>query len=236
MLYKILFASPVGEGCQDLLPATLHSFQSSGSDIVLFHYDDSDLSCSINTAATIHKGRGMKWDLAKYHISVQLADAYDYIFLWDDDIEINSEVLGFSEDLVCIGGHFNPQKFCSIMARNRLSLAQPAIKSKFPLSHKITAVDDDYSIGRLTNFVEIMCPVFARDAWIKMRSYITEDNPTAWGYDYVPFSRRGVVDCMPVTHTRAVRSGGQETINRQDQFLRKHSLLQYTPENLGTLV
>jgi hypothetical protein len=97
---------------------------------------------------------------------------------------------------------FDPLRFVRIMQANRLEMAQPAIHSPHGLSHAITRHrpcpppwrDPDGVtvlpvVGRLTNFVEIMAPVFSRQAWREFYSYLDPANQSGWGYDYIPLGR-----------------------------------------------
>jgi Protein of unknown function (DUF707) len=139
-------------------------------------------------------------------------------------------------------------RFAGIMRANRLDMAQPSIQSPHGLSHAITKHrpcqapwrDPDGKtvhpvVGRLTNFVEIMAPVFTREAWREFYGYLDSENRSGWGYDYIPLGRRGIVDAMPVVHTRAVQSinGASETEIRR--FLDDQGLFRYAPTDQGWL-
>ena len=72
------------------------------------------------------------------------------------------------------------------MRRNELSVAQPALVSKENSSLTITIKNPSYKIGRHTDFVEIMVPVFRRDAWKKWWEILEPEwNFWGWGYDKI---------------------------------------------------
>ncbi len=228
---RILFASPVGVNAQPLVERALTCFQRAGADCLLLQYDDAEME--VRSGTRIIKDRGYKWQLALRHLAPETVAAYDFIFYWDDDLDC--------ED-------FDPLRFVRIMTANRLSVAQPAIQSPHGLSHGITAwracplprrfKDSDEPlpvVGRLTNFVEIMAPVFAREAWTEFHSYLDEENGSGWGYDYVPLGRKGIVDALPVVHTRPVQSINSASEAELRRFLDTQGLFRYQPVEEGWL-
>jgi hypothetical protein len=107
-------------------------------------------------------------------------------------------------------------------------MAQPALSPNSYFFHPITVKNEQYEIGRLTNFVEIMIPVFTRDAYIKYWKMIDQDFlPWGHGYDYMAksicgYKRMGVVDCETVTHTKPIVSGTPEAASDMENFLNKY--------------
>jgi hypothetical protein len=96
--------------------------------------------------------------------------------------------------------------------------------------------DPTYSIvGRLTNFVEIMVPVFSARAWREIYGYLQPDNVSGWGYDLVPLGRRGIVDVLPVEHTRPVQSPGSDPNVELDRFCHNQGLSLHGGVNEGWL-
>ena len=99
------------------------------------------------------------------------------------------------------------------MRRNELSVAQPALISKENSSLTITIKNPSYKIGRYTDFVEIMVPVFRRDAWEKWWEILEPEwNFWGWGYDKIfksikEIKKMGIIDSQAVLHTRPVTSG-----------------------------
>jgi hypothetical protein len=229
---RCLYVSPVGGGARDLLPGMLERFRDAGADCLLLQYDEADLP--IPPGVRVIRDRGYKWQLALRHLDPDEISAYDYIFFWDDDIGV---------------ADFDPLRFIQIMRANRLDMAQPAIQSPHGLSHSITGhrscpmprrEPDGESVhlvvGRLTNFVEIMVPVFTREAWREFHRYLDAENRSGWGYDYIPLGRKGVIDALPVIHTRAVQSMNGESENDIRRFLDHHGLFRHAAVDQGWLL
>ena len=224
---KMLYVSPVGAFAKDLLPETLRVFNEAGADCLLLQYDDADLN--IPEWVEVIREPGMKWNLAKRNLPPEKTNDYDYIFLWDDDLDVTS---------------FDPRAFCEVMERNMLAVAQPALNSPHKLSHEITQArlcppplrvgEDQLPIkGRMTNFVEAMAPVYSKLAWQEMFTYITAENESGWGYDYVPFARRGIIDAWPVIHTREVQSYNELALSEERRFLADQGLCKYSHQQIG---
>lgn len=223
---KMLYFCPVGFQCLPLVESAASVFKNAGADIKLVAYGDKAIfHPRLNIEGPM---RGGKWQLAKALLKPEEVAAYDYIFVWDDDVAIHS---------------FKPAEFASIMHLNCLEVAQPSIVSQYCISHPITCpvrlpesnLQDHQIVGRLTNFVEVMVPVFSREAWKLFHPFISETNRTGWGYDYFPFSRRGIIDLISVEHTRAVGSTGAESGSELSVFLGQHGLLSYAPASMGYL-
>jgi hypothetical protein len=228
---KLLYVSPVGRRAASLLPKTLAHFLGAGADCLLLQYEE--LGLALPEEVRVINDVGHKWQLALRHLSPDTLAAYDFVFFWDDDIEIKE---------------FDPRRFVEIMRCNALEAAQPAVESLYPLSHEITGqmpcpppwrmhdADPTYSIvGRLTNFVEIMVPVFSARAWREIYGYLQPDNVSGWGYDLVPLGRRGIVDVLPVEHTRPVQSPGSDPNIELDRFCHNQGLSLHEGANEGWL-
>lgn len=228
---KMLFVSPVGGGSRVLLPDALQPFLETGVDCLLLQYDEADLP--VPEGVRVIRDKGCKWQLAIRHLHPDHLAAYDYIFFWDDDLGIRD---------------FDPLRFAKIMRTNRLDMAQPAIQSPHGLSHAITGhrpcpppwreQDGEATypvVGRLTNFVEIMAPVFTREAWREFYGYLDPGNRSGWGYDFIPLARKGIVDAMPVVHTREVRSIHAASEEELRGFLHNQGLFRHIPLDLGWL-
>ena len=227
---RILYVSPAGVSAAELLPDALKVFGEAGADRWLLRYDDLELP--LPNDVQVISDRGYKWQLALRHLHPDVVAEYDFIFFWDDDLEARE---------------FDPLRFVRIMRANRLNMAQPALTSPFGLSHAVTKHrpcppplrgSDGASfpiVGRLTNFVEVMAPVFTRDAWKEFYAYLDPTNRSGWGYDYIPVSRKGIVDVMPIIHTRPVQSmnGASEADLRR--FLGSQGLFRYQPAEMGWL-
>lgn len=228
---RILYVSPVGGGAADLLPDVLSVFRKAGADILLLQYDSADLD--LPPDVRVIRDRGYKWQLAVRHLHPDSLTGYDYIFFWDDDLG---------------AAGFDPDRFISIMRTNRLEMAQPSIRSPHGLSHAITrhrACPRPFRcpkegkirpvVGRLTNFVEIMAPVYTRESWREFYGYLDPDNRSGWGYDYIPLGRKGIVDALPVIHTRAVQSINHESETDIKRFMDDQGIFRHEPVDHGWL-
>ncbi len=229
--FRLLFATPAGQAAAPMIHETLKRFHSAGADCMVLQYDNHDLG--LPSATRVVRDQGHKWQLALRHLTPETVGGYDFVFFWDDDLD---------------AAGFDPVRFVRIMLANRLEMAQPAIESPHGLSHPITArsplpppwrfknPDELFPVvGRLTNFVEIMAPVFTRPAWIEFHGYLTADNRSGWGYDYIPLGRKGIVDALPVTHTRPVRSINRAAEDELARFLGQQALFRHAVVEQGWL-
>src|SRR5690606_38754096 len=130
-------------------------FRKAGAECWLPKYEDVTLY--LPEGVKVWREDGHKWQFAKKYLKPELIEEFDYIFLWDDDIDILE---------------FCPIQFIKIMWLNNLDMAQPALTDDSYSSHAITVMKPsrpplgNWSIvGRRTNFVEIMVPAFTREAW-----------------------------------------------------------------------
>lgn len=230
-LPKMLYVSPVGASAAGLLPGVINAFRSAGADCWLLQYDEAELE--MPTEVKMIRDKGFKWQLALRHLHPDSVADYDFLFFWDDDLGVNA---------------FDPLRFARIMRANRLEMAQPAIQSLHGLSHEITrhrpcpppwrdpdGMTTHPVVGRLTNFVEIMAPVFTRGAWREFYSYLDPANRSGWGYDYIPLGRKGIVDAMPVVHTRAVQSNNGDSQAEIQRFLDSQGLFRHGHAEHGWL-
>ncbi|HEY8961569.1 MAG TPA: DUF707 domain-containing protein [Luteolibacter sp.] len=228
---KLLYVSPVGSEAAKLLPDVLDCFLKAGSDCLLLQYDDAALE--VPDEVGLIRDQGYKWQLAFRHLHPDIVSEYDYLFFWDDDLGVKD---------------FDPQRFARIMRTNRLDMAQPAIETPHGLSHPITKRKpcppprrrgDGKAVrtivGRTTNFVEIMAPVFTHAAWREFYGYLDPDNRSGWGYDYIPLGRKGIVDVLPVVHTRAVQSMNAGSQAELQRFLNDQGLFRHAAVDMGWL-
>jgi hypothetical protein len=124
-----------------------------------------------------------------------LRERYDYVGFADDDLDA---------DMATWNALF---AFCR---RHHFDLAQPSIIG--PISYPITAPVPGL-LYRLTNFVEIMCPIFsARALSICYPSF--GESVSGWGINHIwpkwlakHRGRLAIIDSISVTHTKPLRSG-----------------------------
>jgi len=205
---KSLYFSPVGKGGKEILSRILAAFPKDKFDFLIIAYDDTDFS-DLGDAIKVIRDRGQKWSLTKKHLTPDVVANYEYVFIWDDDIEPNN---------------FNAEVYLDILRRNQLDIAQPSLTADSHSFHPIT-VSHATPVGRQTNFVEIMCPAYSAKIWPSIYAYIEpEINEFGWGYDLIPIGRKGIVDCMSVRHTRPGQSGRAGAEAQYLAWCRKHNI------------
>lgn len=137
---------------------------------------------------------------------------YNYVAFPDDDIDTNFRDLNL---------------LFEIASQHNLALCQPALHPSSFVSHAITVQQPDKRL-RFTSFVEVMFPVFSQAA---LRRCFTsfQFSESSWGLDIVwpkilggHRHRIGVVDAVPVRHTRPVGS----SYDLSKAFADKHRLMQ----------
>lgn len=120
---------------------------------------------------------------------------YDFVWMPDDDV---------AADTACINQMFH------IAAERRLAVCQPAV-GQGDVSFRTLRAQSGYLL-RYSRFVEIMCPMFSREALVRVLPTF-KLNVSAWGLDWLWASMFGeeelaVIDATPVHHTRPLSSGG----------------------------
>lgn len=210
---KYLYASPVGKNGKEFLAKIIGQFGYDQFDYLIFAFDETTFSENIYNKCRIVREKGLKWEFAAKYLTEDYCRQYDFIFFWDDDIDITN---------------FSYRNFISIMMRNNLELAQPALSHESYHNLDITLQDKKNEMGRYVDFVEIMVPVFRNDAWSKYRNMIIgEKNPWGWGYDviaksYCRYINMGIVDCETVVHTRPPQSKNTTAPSDEKKILNKY--------------
>ncbi|MGJ7923224.1 DUF707 domain-containing protein [Neobacillus sp. LXY-4] len=122
---------------------------------------------------------------------------YDAVWMPDDDIYTNCSDIN---------------KMFKIFKRYKLALAQPALTNDSYYSHPITLRKSKYFL-RYTKFVEVMVPIFSRDA-LKLCWRSFKKSKSGWGLDSIwpkllgyPDNKIAIIDEIGVKHTRAVGGG-----------------------------
>jgi hypothetical protein len=143
---------------------------------------------------------GPKWpcigELLQRHAA--LVDEYDAFWFPDDDLSAGTELIN---------------RMFAFFFAHRLCLAQPALtrNSHFTWS---TLLQEPGCHLRYTQFVEVMAPLFSRDA-LALCAPTFGESRSGWGLDWVwptlcrraELDRIAVLDATPVRHTRPV--GGE---------------------------
>jgi hypothetical protein len=92
-----------------------------------------------------------RW-FAKRFLHPSIVAAYEYVFVWDEDLGVDN---------------FTAEEYISIVRKHALDISQPGLdgtkgrRSRYPVTVRRPS-GDMHNSGR---FVEVMAPVFSRDAW-----------------------------------------------------------------------
>ncbi|KNE64714.1 hypothetical protein AMAG_10065 [Allomyces macrogynus ATCC 38327] len=210
-----LLAIPVGSKSRAAVSPLLDLFRKEGFHCILFHYERADVDDMAEWDAEVPRYRECvavrvpgqtKFWFAKRYLTPAAVAAYDYLFLWDDDLAVPN-------------ADWSPTQFLTILRRHHIHVAQPALASglRDNPQHDVVRFHDDLVArrpGRFTNFVEVMFPVFSRAAWAnRIWATIPYDGHSFWGTDnlWYPlcasagYCRFAVIDAMPVHHMDARR-------------------------------
>ncbi|GAB4846811.1 hypothetical protein Ancab_025816 [Ancistrocladus abbreviatus] len=209
-----LLAIAVGVKQKDVVNKIVEKFLSCSFIVMLFHYDgivDGWRDLEWNDHVIHLSARNQtKWWFAKRFLHPDIVAEYDYIFLWDEDIEVEN---------------FNPKQYINIVKDEGFEISQPALDpAKSVIHHPITARQKKstvhrrfYRSGRCSDnsttppcigWVEMMAPVFSKVAWRCVWYMIQNDLIHAWGLDrqlgYCAQGDRtkkvGVVDSEYIVH------------------------------------
>ncbi|XP_066313184.1 uncharacterized protein [Miscanthus floridulus] len=228
---KSLLAIPVGIKQKAVVDKLVSKFPEAKFIVMLFHYDGEvdgwrDLEWS-GRAIHVAVRDQTKWWFAKRFLHPDLVVEYDYVFLWDEDIEVDS---------------FDPLRYLRIVRKEGLEISQPALDRRSQIHHQLTARARSGNVHRryyktnghgrcygnstgppCTGWVEMMVPVFSRAAWRCAWHMIQNDLVYAWGMDYKlgycaqgDRSRNvGVVDSEYVLHRGipTLGDGGKATVS-----------------------
>lgn len=222
---KSLLAIPVGIKQKEVVNRIVQKFSSNDFIVMLFHYDGivdkwRDLSWS-DKALHVSAINQTKWWFAKRFLHPDIVADYEYIFLWDEDLDVE---------------HFNARRYVSIVRREELEISQPGLDSSIsPVHYPITARGRTGDVHRkvykfsgggkclqnstgppCSGWVEMMAPVFSSSAWRCVWHMIQNDLIHAWGLDkklgYCAQGDRskniGVVDSEYIGHLGLPTLGG----------------------------
>nr|XP_024391366.1 uncharacterized protein LOC112289890 isoform X2 [Physcomitrium patens] len=220
---KYLLTLTVGIKQKDFVNECVQKF-SKDWQIVLFHYDGKvsewDEFEWAKYAIRISTPKQAKWWYAKRFLHPDVVEAYDYIFIWDEDLDLQ---------------HFDAEKYMELVKKYGLEISQPGLEPDRGLTwemtkrlgnsdvHKNTTEKagwcSDPQLPPCAGFVEIMAPVFSRSAWRCVWHMIQNDLIHGWGLDMelkrcaLPaHDKIGVVDAQWIRHrvVLSLNSSGAE--------------------------
>jgi len=180
-------------GDESLHPGWLSGGEARSFDLFLVYYGDRPGRYREHCEHYRH-AKGTKWELLSDALSRPAeVEGYRAVWLPDDDLRADLPTLN---------------RLFRIFHRFGLHLAQPALARDSYASHDITLQKPLWRL-RYTTFVEIMAPLFSREALSLLRHSFGM-NRSGWGLDYYWYDRLraagldrvAVIDAATVTHTR----------------------------------
>ncbi|KAM0940838.1 hypothetical protein DsansV1_C18g0154481 [Dioscorea sansibarensis] len=218
---KYLVAFAVGYDQKNNINEAIKRF-SANFTIVLFHYDgrvsEWDEFEWSKRAIHVSARKQTKWWYAKRFLHPDIVAPYEYIFIWDEDLGV---------------AHFNAEEYIKLVKKHGLEISQPGLEQNHYITWEMTKKKNDHEIHKVTNekpgwckdphlppcaaFVEIMAPVFSRDAWRCVWHLIQNDLVHGWGLDFAlhkcvappAHDKIGVVDAQWVAHQVLPSLGNQ---------------------------
>ncbi|OWM76121.1 hypothetical protein CDL15_Pgr009767 [Punica granatum] len=225
---RYLVTFTVGYDQRNNIDAAVKKF-SENFTIVLFHYDGRTTEWDefewSKRAIHISARKQTKWWYAKRFLHPDIVAAYDYIFIWDEDLGVEN---------------FDAEEYLKLARKHGLEISQPGLEPNRKITWQMTKRRDDREVHKETEekpgrcpdphlppcaaFIEIMAPVFSRDAWRCIWHMIQNDLVHGWGIDFalrkcVEFAvivieqpaheKIGVVDAQWVVHQSLPSLGSQ---------------------------
>ncbi|KAI4382471.1 hypothetical protein MLD38_008432 [Melastoma candidum] len=216
---KYLVAFTVGYNQRNTIDAAVKKF-SENFTIVLFHYDgrvtEWDEFEWSKRAIHVSALKQTKWWYAKRFFHPDIVAPYDYMFIWDEDLGVE---------------HFDAEEYVKLVKKHGLEISQPGIESN-RITWKMTQRRHDMEVHKETDekpgrcpdkrlppcaaFIEIMAPVFSREAWRCVWHMLQNDLVHGWGIDFAlrkcvepAHDKIGVVDSQWVIHQGLPSLGNQ---------------------------
>ncbi|XP_058781571.1 uncharacterized protein LOC131655779 isoform X2 [Vicia villosa] len=217
---KYLVTFTVGYDMKNNIDAAVKKF-SENFTILLFHYDgrvnEWDEFEWSKKAIHVSTRKQTKWWYAKRFLHPDIVASYDYIFIWDEDLGVE---------------HFNAEEYLKLVKKHGLEISQPGLEPNKGLTWQMTKRRGDKEVHKVTEekpgwcsdphlppcaaFVEIMAPVFSREAWRCVWHMIQNDLVHGWGLDFAvrrcvepAHEKIGVVDAQWIVHQGVPTLGNQ---------------------------
>ncbi|KAI5078243.1 hypothetical protein GOP47_0005914 [Adiantum capillus-veneris] len=222
---RYLLTFTVGFDQREIINAAISKFSKNWT-VVLFHYDGRASEWAhyewAQNVIHISARKQSKWWFAKRFLHPDVVAPYEYIFLWDEDLGLDS---------------FDAEMYIELVRKHGLEISQPALEPSKKLTWRMTMRrfnsevhrETSESFGRCkdphkppcTGFVEIMAPVFSKSAWKCVWHLIQNDLIHGWGLDFElgrcvkpAFEKVGVVDAQWIVHKFVPSLGSQgESVN-----------------------
>lgn len=217
---KYLVTFTVGYNQKQNIDAAVKKF-SENFTILLFHYDGRTTEWNefewAKRAIHVSVQKQTKWWYGKRFLHPDIVAPYDYIFIWDEDLGVQ---------------HFNAEEYIRLVRKHGLEISQPGLDPNRGTTWQMTKRRGDREVHKETKekpgwcsdphlppcaaFVEIMAPVFSREAWRCVWHLIQNDLVHGWGLDFAlrrcvepAHEKIGVVDAQWVVHQGLPSLGNQ---------------------------
>ncbi|KAL7261190.1 hypothetical protein ACSBR1_006768 [Camellia fascicularis] len=217
---KYLVTFTVGYDQRHNIDAAVKKF-SENFTILLFHYDGRTTEWNefewSKRAIHVSALKQTKWWYAKRFLYPHIVAPYDYIFIWDEDLGVE---------------HFNAEEYIRLVRKHGLEISQPGLEPDWGLTWQMTKRRGDREAHKepeekpswcansnsppCAAFVEIMAPVFSRDAWRCVWHLIQNDLVHGWGLDFAlqkcvepAHEKIGVIDAQWIVHQTVPSLGNQ---------------------------
>ncbi|KAK1438180.1 hypothetical protein QVD17_03985 [Tagetes erecta] len=218
---KYLVTFTVGQNQKSNIDKAVKKF-SENFTILLFHYDDKITEWDeyewSKRAIHISVTKQTKWWYAKRFLHPDIVAPYDFVFIWDEDLGVDN---------------FNAEEYIKLVRKHGLEISQPGLDpSSRGLTWQMTRRREDREVHKETEerpgwcsdphlppcagFVEIMAPVFSREAWRCVWHLIQNDLVHGWGLDFAlqkcvepAHEKIGVVDAQWIVHQGLPSLGNQ---------------------------
>lgn len=189
--------------------------------ILLFHYDGRTSEWDefewSKRAIHVSARKQAKWWYAKRFLHPDIVAPFDYIFIWDEDLGLD---------------HFDAEEYIKLVRKYGLEISQPGLQPSKGLTWRMTRRRDGSEVHKDTDerpgwcidpllppcaaFVEIMAPVFSREAWRCIWHMLQNDLVHGWGLDFLlrrcvdpAHEKIGVIDAQWIVHQGLPSLGSQ---------------------------
>ncbi|KAL0431616.1 UNVERIFIED_CONTAM: hypothetical protein Sradi_0787600 [Sesamum radiatum] len=217
---RYLFTFTVGYDQKNNIDAAVRKLTGNFT-VMLFHYDGRESEWNefewSKRAIHVSARKQAKWWYAKRFLHPDIVVPYDYIFIWDEDLGVQN---------------FDPEEYIKLVNKHDLHISQPGLSPDGGMTWEMTRRREDIEVHKSTEerpgwctdprlppcaaFVEIMAPVFSRDAWRCVWHLIQNDLVHGWGLDFAlrmcaepAHEKIGVVDSQWIVHQTVPSLGNQ---------------------------
>lgn len=191
--HRNLVISTVGDNSKH--PTWLAGSEPKNFDLFLIYFGDNP-NYNFSGAEHTLSRKGFKFTLLDHVLTEysKLLENYDRVWLPDDDIAADTASVN---------------RLFEVFEEYNLKLAQPAISAGEVSYEALRQVPG--TILRYTPYVEVMCPIFTRDALLKVQPLFLETQ-SGWGIDWVwsKWFEKGdvaIIDACGVQHTGKLLRG-----------------------------